>query len=68
MDVPVEIQVERTLSRDGVSEEQVKSIIKSQISREKRLDLADLVITNDGSLEELQITVRDLHQDLMSEI
>ena len=68
VDVPVEIQVERTLSRDGVSEEQVKSIIKSQISREKRLDLADLVITNDGSLEELQITVRDLHQDLMSEI
>ena len=68
MDVPVEIQVERTLTRDGVSEEQVKSIIKSQISREKRLDLADLVITNDGSLEELQITVRDLHQDLMSEI
>ena len=68
VDVPVELQMERTLKRDGVSEEQVKSIIKAQISREKRLELADEIIVNDGSLEDLQLAVRKLHQSLVAEI
>jgi len=59
---------ERTLKRDGVSEEQVKSIIKAQISREKRLELADEIIVNDGSLEDLQLAVKKLHQSLVAEI
>ena len=67
VDVPVETQISRTLTRDGVSEEQVKSIINSQISREKRLDMADEVIVNDGSLEDLQAAVRDLHQNFISD-
>ena len=68
VDVPVELQMERTLRRDGVSEEQVRSIIKAQISREDRLDLADEVIVNDGSLEELQAAVKKLHESFMVEI
>ena len=39
VDVPVETQIERTLKRDDVSLEQVHSIIKAQISRDKRLSL-----------------------------
>ena len=57
VDVPVELQVERTLKRDQVPEDQVKSIIKAQISRKNRLEFADEVIVNDGSLEELHSTV-----------
>ena len=68
VDVPVELQMERTLKRDGVSEQQVKSIIKAQISREKRLELADEIIVNDGSLEDLQLAVKNLHQSLIAEI
>ena len=68
MDVPVELQMERTLKRDGVSEEQVKSIIKAQISRKKRLELADEIIVNAGSLDDLQLAVKKLHQRLMAEI
>ena len=68
MDVPVELQMERTLKRDGVSEEQVKSIIKAQISRDNRLELADEVIINDGSLEDLQSEVKELHERIISEI
>ncbi len=41
VDVPIELQMERTTKRDGVSEDQVKSIIKSQINRDERLQLAD---------------------------
>ena len=68
VDVPVELQMERTLKRDGVSEEQVKSIIKAQISRDDRLELADEVIINDGSLEDLQSEVKELHERIISEI
>ena len=60
--------MERTLKRDGVSEEQVKSIINAQISRDDRLKLADEVIINDGSLEDLQSEVKELHERIISEI
>ena len=68
VDVPVETQVERTLKRDGVSEEQVQSIIKAQISRQKRLEHADVVIVNDSTFETLQLAVKKLHQQFISEL
>ena len=68
VDVPVETQVERTLKRDGVSEEQVKSIIKAQISRQKRLEQADEVIVNDSTFETLQLAVKKLHQQFIAEL
>ena len=67
IDVPIEIQIERTLKRDGVSEEQVQSIISAQISRSERLNLADEVIVNDGSLEDLQRAVKNIHQKFLSQ-
>ena len=67
VDVPVETQIERTLKRDGVSLEQVQSIIKAQISRDKRLELADEVIVNDKNLEDLQLAVSKLHQQFILE-
>ena len=67
VDVPVETQIERTLKRDDVSLEQVQSIIKAQISRDKRLELADEVIVNDKSLEDLQLAVSKLHQQFILE-
>ena len=65
--MPVETQIERTLKRDDVSLEQVQSIIKAQISRDKRLELADEVIVNDKSLEDLQLAVSKLHQQFILE-
>ena len=67
VDVPIETQIERTLKRDGVSEEQVQSIIKAQISRQDRLNQADEVIVNDGSLEDLKLAVDALHKKFISE-
>ena len=66
VDVPVETQIERTLKRDGVSKEQVQAIINSQISRNVRLNLADEVIVNDGTLEDLEIAVKILHEKFLS--
>ena len=68
VDVPIEIQMERTTKRDGVSKDQVKSIIKSQINRDERLQLADEIIINEGSIEDLEMIVRELHKKLISEL
>ena len=68
VDVPIELQMERTIKRDGVSEDQVKSIIKSQINRDERLQLADEIIINEGSIEDLEMIVRELHKKLISEL
>ena len=56
------------MKRDGVSEEQVHSIIKAQISRQKRLEHADEVIINDNTLEALQLAVKKLHQQFIAEL
>lgn len=66
VDVLEETQVQRTSSRDGVSEEQVKSIIAAQIDRKKRLNFADVIIVNDGTLEDLKNKVLDQHQKYLS--
>jgi len=67
VDVPEESQIARTAKRDGVSEEQVKNIISAQIDREKRLEQADEIIINDGSVEELKEKVVVLHTKYLSQ-
>lgn len=62
VDVSEETQLARTMSRDSNSAEQVRAIIASQISRERRLAAADDIINNDGSLDDLKPKVLDLHR------
>ena len=66
VDVPVETQIERTRQRDNVSEEQIESIIASQIDRDSRLEQADEVILNDGSIQDLESKVQELHKKFLS--
>ena len=67
IDVPVEIQRQRTLSRDGVSEAQIDSILAAQFDRQSRLDRADYVISNTGTLDELYSQVDALYHQLISQ-
>lgn len=62
VDCPESLQIERVRARSGLSAEQVATIIKSQVSREKRLAAADDVINNSGSIDALQQAVRKLHE------
>ncbi|MDH3643735.1 MAG: dephospho-CoA kinase [Gammaproteobacteria bacterium] len=62
VDVPVELQVQRTMSRDANDEAQVRAIIAAQASREQRLELADDVIVNDQGLEHIDAEVQRLHE------
>ena len=57
VDVPQSVQVQRTLRRDGGSEDTVRSIIKAQLSREARLEMADDVIENTSGLAHLDAEV-----------
>lgn len=62
VDVPEGVQLQRTMVRDNNDAEQVKRIIASQASRAQRLELADDVIENTGSLEQLHASVAALHE------
>jgi len=61
VDVPREIQIERTMSRDDNSREQVERILDAQVSREQRLAAADDVITNDREIAHLHNAIDALH-------
>ena len=62
VDTPTEIQIERTMQRDEVPRKQAQAIVDSQLDRAGRLALADDVILNAGSLNELNNRVRELHE------
>lgn len=49
IDVSLETQLVRTCKRDNSVQEEVNAIISSQISREKRISLADDIINNENS-------------------
>lgn len=52
--------VKRVRERTGLPEEQIRSRIRSQLSNEERTKNADLVINNDGSVDELRVKVEEL--------
>ena len=61
IDIPEEIQLQRAMQRDNNDAAQVQRIMASQISRQQRLQKADDVIENSGSLADLQQQVAALH-------
>ena len=63
VDCPEQDQLARLMVRDGASEEEAKRILASQASREKRLDAADDIIVNTGTLSDLEGFVRTLHRN-----
>jgi dephospho-CoA kinase len=50
--VPVEVQIARTLKRDGTTHADVQARIDAQIPLSKKAALADFIIDNSGELEE----------------
>lgn len=62
VDVPETLQLKRLLARDGGNEETARAIIEAQTDRQTRLAAADDIVTNEGTLEELQLAVQQLHE------
>ncbi|MEM8769619.1 MAG: dephospho-CoA kinase [Pseudomonadota bacterium] len=65
VDVPEQLQLERTMARDDNPEAQVRAIMAAQASREERLAAADDVIVNDQGLDHLDREVERLHAEYL---
>ena len=56
--------IKRTMARAGLPEEQVRSRIRSQMSNEERIKSANVVIHNNGTVEDLRKKVKELWERL----
>jgi dephospho-CoA kinase len=65
VDSPREAQVQRTITRDKTSRQQVEAIIDSQVDRETRLAAADDILENDSDLASLYSQVDILHEEYL---
>lgn len=61
IDAPHELQMQRTLQRDGTNPAQVEAIFKAQLKREDRLRHADDVVVNDRDVLWLREQIDRLH-------
>ena len=62
VDCPEEIQIARVMSRSGLARDEVMAILAAQAMRAERLAVADDVILNTASIEDLRAEVANLHQ------
>ena len=66
VDVPEEIQIQRYLQREGQGmETEIKKIMSRQCSRSDRIAMADYVIDNTGSVDDLQEEVLNVHHAIL---
>ncbi len=65
VDIPYDLAVERVVGFRGMSEDDARSRINSQISREKRLETATHVIDNSGDLVDLVAQIDRLWDELV---
>lgn len=61
VDIPEQLQIERTMQRDKVSQQQAEAILGSQATRAQRLAVADDVIDNCLSKDALDTRVAELY-------
>ena len=65
IDVDPGTQLDRLVRLRGMTEEDARARMAAQAPREKRLEIADIVIDNDVPLEALERRVRDVWADLV---
>ncbi|MDO0932342.1 dephospho-CoA kinase [Streptomyces sp. DG2A-72] len=65
VDASPETQLDRLVRLRGMTEQDARARMAAQATRDKRLEIADIVIDNDVPLEELQARVREVWADLV---
>lgn len=64
VDIDLKVQIERIKNRDNIDVALINKIIAAQISREERNIKADILIENNGSLEELKQKIEKIIKDI----
>lgn len=59
-------QIARVMARDGLDEAGARARLAAQLPLEKKIAVADFVIWNDGTREELAARVREVHSALLA--
>ena len=67
VDVPPEVQIARLGAR-GLPEDQARARMAAQATREQRLAIADIVIDNSGTLDELDLRVGAVWTELVARV
>ncbi|STO30969.1 Dephospho-CoA kinase [Fusobacterium necrogenes] len=62
--VDVQKQIRRVVARDGSNKELAKKIISNQMPLDEKIKKADIVIMNDGTLDELEEKVMKIYREL----
>ena len=62
IDCAEQVQVARVMARNGMTEQQVRAIMATQVTRAQRLAAADDVVVNDGPLDALAPQIASLHE------
>ena len=66
VDASEELQISRTIERDGKTYDEIKNIIKQQYPRQQRLHSADDIIYNSSTLASLRSDVLSLHSKYLA--
>jgi dephospho-CoA kinase len=65
VDTSVELQMERTVQRDGSTSATIAAIIASQMPADQKRLMADHIVHNSGDLDDLSAQVTRLHHQLI---
>lgn len=65
--VPEAVQLERLVQRDASDEDAARARIASQLSLADKEALADYLVMNDGTLEETEAQVQEVHEALVAQ-
>jgi dephospho-CoA kinase len=58
-------QLARLMARDGSTEEEARARIAAQLPLERKIEVADFVIHNDGDVRALRAEVQDVHRRIL---
>lgn len=62
---PPEVQVERIMGRNGLSDEEARDRLRSQMPLADKIPFADFVIRNEGTFEETEAAVEEIWKELV---
>jgi dephospho-CoA kinase len=65
INAPEDKRIQRVVNRDGRNIEEIKAIIDSQVSQRTRLEKADEVLDNSGTLAELESLINEQHNQYL---